>query len=155
MDYDRAPCSWPRRRGQAPLVTVQQAQVSGGHVYTHAPHHDTDGPAVMEQCTVHGPGHARSGGSCSGSYTDPMGPDGPPDRLIAVWRYGWESRTSFCGGCHDLPSVCQAAFRAWSDVADRRWRKLILYHELTAAFINTGARPRSRNDRTIRPRPRA
>jgi poly(3-hydroxybutyrate) depolymerase len=59
----------------APPVTVHQGQVPGGYAYTCATYHDVDGRAVMEQWTLHGLGHAWSGGSRPGSYTDPKGPD--------------------------------------------------------------------------------
>jgi poly(hydroxyalkanoate) depolymerase family esterase len=58
-----------------PRGTVRQGQVSGGHAYTHATYRDAGGHAIAERWTVHGLGHAWSGGSSSGSYTDPKGPD--------------------------------------------------------------------------------
>jgi Arc/MetJ-type ribon-helix-helix transcriptional regulator len=61
--------------GPASLATVHMGQVSGGYAYTRAIHHDGGARATMEQWTVHGLGHAWSGGSLPGSYTDPKGPD--------------------------------------------------------------------------------
>ena len=59
----------------SPPVRVQRGQVPGGHVYTRAIHHDAGGRAIAERWIVHGLGHAWSGGSRPGSYTDPRGPD--------------------------------------------------------------------------------
>ncbi|KML27661.1 poly(3-hydroxybutyrate) depolymerase [Priestia aryabhattai] len=49
--------------------------VSGGRSYTHYIYKDTAGKTVMEKYMIEGMGHAWSGGSTSGSYTDPKGPN--------------------------------------------------------------------------------
>jgi poly(hydroxyalkanoate) depolymerase family esterase len=58
-----------------PPVTVRKEQVPDGHAYTRATQRNADGRPIMEQWTVHGLGHAWSGGSRAGSYTDVKGPD--------------------------------------------------------------------------------
>ncbi len=63
------------KAGEKPRVTVHQGQVPDGHSYSRATHRDADGQIVLEHWLVHGAGHAWSGGSPNGSYTDPHGPD--------------------------------------------------------------------------------
>src|SRR5918998_3887683 len=62
---------------QAPALRarVGQGQVPGGHSYTCYTYHDANDLAVAQRWTVNGLGHAWSGGSLPGSYTDPKGPD--------------------------------------------------------------------------------
>ncbi|MHC5549354.1 CE1 family esterase, partial [Bacillus subtilis] len=49
--------------------------VSGGRSYTQYIYKDTAEKTVMEKYMIEGMGHAWSGGSTSGSYTDPKGPN--------------------------------------------------------------------------------
>lgn len=67
--------------GSAAPIKVREGRVPGGHSYTRAVHRDADGRAVVERWTVHGLGHAWSGGSSPGSYTDPNGPDASAEML--------------------------------------------------------------------------
>ena len=54
---------------------VNRGQSPGGMSYTRTVHADASGRAMLEQWVLHGAGHAWSGGSATGSYTDPRGPD--------------------------------------------------------------------------------
>lgn len=47
----------------------------GGRTYTRMLYADASGRAALEQWTIHGSGHAWTGGDPRGSYTDPSGPD--------------------------------------------------------------------------------
>jgi len=50
-------------------------KVPDGHAFTLKAHWLEDGSPLGEHWVIHGAGHAWSGGSAAGSYTDPRGPD--------------------------------------------------------------------------------
>jgi poly(hydroxyalkanoate) depolymerase family esterase len=55
--------------------TVSRGQAPGGMSYTRTVESDEGGHPIVEQWVLHGAGHAWSGGSPTGSYTEPRGPD--------------------------------------------------------------------------------
>jgi len=52
-----------------------EAQRTALHAHTRTVTRDKDGMVVVEHWLIHGSGHAWSGGSPDGTYTDPHGPD--------------------------------------------------------------------------------
>jgi poly(hydroxyalkanoate) depolymerase family esterase len=64
-------------------TTTSRGQVDGGHAYTRCQWTDRRGVLMHELLKVDGLGHAWSGGTPGGSYTDPRG----PDATEAVWRF--------------------------------------------------------------------
>ena len=72
-------------RSQAGGKTARTASVDGsvpnGHRYTRTTHSQADGSPLGEYWIIHGAGHAWSGGSDNGSYTDGKGPDASREML--------------------------------------------------------------------------
>jgi poly(hydroxyalkanoate) depolymerase family esterase len=64
-------------RGPAilPTAVTSGGQVPGGHAYTCTCYQSPTGATLAERWTIHGGGHAWSGGVPHGSWTDPHGPD--------------------------------------------------------------------------------
>jgi poly(hydroxyalkanoate) depolymerase family esterase len=56
-------------------ATVSRGQAQGGISYTRTVACDDGGHPMLEHWVLHGAGHAWSGGSPAGSYTEPKGPD--------------------------------------------------------------------------------
>ena len=63
------------RNGAATRAATRRGGVPGGHEYTKFTYQDGEGRDLVERWSVHGLGHAWSGGSYPGSYTDSRGPD--------------------------------------------------------------------------------
>lgn len=55
--------------------TATQGTTEGGMAFIRTVRTDASGRAMLEHWALHGAGHAWSGGSSDGSYTDPRGPD--------------------------------------------------------------------------------
>lgn len=62
---------------------TSEGKAARGQSYTRTTYQTADGHSIAENWTLHGAGHAWSGGSAKGSYTDPLGPDASAE----MWRF--------------------------------------------------------------------
>ncbi|MEO7576518.1 MAG: PHB depolymerase family esterase [Massilia sp.] len=68
-------------RGKLSLARTRETGEDTGRRFTREVHRGRAGEVVAEHWTVHGAGHAWSGGSRGGSFTDPHGPDASREML--------------------------------------------------------------------------
>jgi poly(hydroxyalkanoate) depolymerase family esterase len=78
--------------GEEPLTT--RGRVPGGHEYTRRVYSDRDRGPMAEHWTIHQAGHAWSGGSPHGTYTDAQGPNASTElvRFFAQHAHGFVRR---------------------------------------------------------------
>jgi poly(hydroxyalkanoate) depolymerase family esterase len=62
-------------------MTEHAGQTPSGRTYTRRTYTDPANRSTVEHWLLHGAGHAWSGGSAEGSYTDPMGPDASAEMI--------------------------------------------------------------------------
>ncbi len=60
---------------------ICRGETPDGMTYTCTIHADENGRPMLEQWILHGAGHAWSGGSAAGSFTEPRGPDASREML--------------------------------------------------------------------------
>jgi poly(hydroxyalkanoate) depolymerase family esterase len=68
-------------------ITEQRGQVPAGHGYTRSLYRDAHDRTVLERWWVHGAGHAWSGGSAKGSFTDPKGPEASAEMVRFFFQH--------------------------------------------------------------------
>jgi poly(hydroxyalkanoate) depolymerase family esterase len=68
-------------KAASPTTKVLRGRVPDGHAYTRTIRTGAGERAISEHWNIHGAGHAWSGGSPAGSYTDPQGPDATREML--------------------------------------------------------------------------
>lgn len=72
-------------------ISTQRGTAAGGRSFSRTVHADDSGQAHIEDWTIHGAGHAWSGGDARGSYTDGTGPDASAEMVrffLALPRAG-------------------------------------------------------------------
>jgi len=75
QNADQVVRQWLTAQGAGAPLDERTEAAEGGRQATRTVYRDADGKSVVESWRVQGLGHAWSGGSPSGSYTDAQGPD--------------------------------------------------------------------------------
>lgn len=100
-DSDQVSAHWDTPRGRERSgdgadsgleVCETRGQVPNGHAYTQSSYRDSAGKLMAEHWLIHGAGHAWSGGSASGTYTDARGPDASAEMLRFFLEHRLASR---------------------------------------------------------------
>ena len=84
---------------------VEHGRAPGGHAYSRTLHADASGQAILEQWVIHGAGHAWSGGSPAGSFTDPRGPDAAREMLRFFLEHSHPAPGTGGDTTHDAPAA--------------------------------------------------
>jgi poly(hydroxyalkanoate) depolymerase family esterase len=75
-------------RGSADLrASVIEGEAAGGIGYTRTIQSDDRGRPILEEWVLHGAGHAWSGGSTTGSFTEPRGPDASREMMRFFFQH--------------------------------------------------------------------
>lgn len=72
--------------------TIEKGKAPQGRLYTRTIRRDGNGKAIAEHWVVHGAGHAWSGGSREGSFTDPAGPNAAQEMLRFFYSHTQQTR---------------------------------------------------------------
>jgi poly(hydroxyalkanoate) depolymerase family esterase len=87
--------------------TVEKGEERGRR-YTRTSRADSSGKPALEHWLVHGAGHAWSGGSVNGSYTDPRGPDATRAMLRFFLSARRVKHVAVAASPHSMMKVCGA-----------------------------------------------
>lgn len=96
-------CAHQRNRW-VDIAIVEETGWSGGRKFTRQIHKGRNGAVLAEQWTVHGTGHAWSGGKPHGSYTDIRGPNASEEMLRFFTSHSAPNQAPGSG-----PTVCRSA----------------------------------------------
>jgi poly(hydroxyalkanoate) depolymerase family esterase len=80
-----------------PLTKIVARGEAGGMAYTRTVQCNSVGLEIIEQWVLHGAGHAWSGGSTNGSYTDTRGPDASREMVRFFLRHEHENPVRLWG----------------------------------------------------------